>query len=90
MTWQKTRPGDDTDSHCGWAFAADDEIMKNPAGYGSFPSGPAYGKALHILYEPIVREQGVCVYSNTGTLQANCEGTSGKFVRVHRCTTSQQ
>jgi len=41
-TWQKTRPDDPADSHAGWAFAGDDDVLTNPAGVGAFPAGPAH------------------------------------------------
>ena len=37
-TWQKTRPDDEADAHCGWVFRDEsDPPMQSPAGYGSFP-----------------------------------------------------
>ena len=37
-TWQRTRPDDADDEHCGWAFAnADDPPFHTPNGSGSFP-----------------------------------------------------
>ena len=36
-TWQRTRPDDPEDPHCGWAFASeDDPPLPSPAGQGSF------------------------------------------------------
>lgn len=42
-TWQKTRPEDPEDTHAGWAFAGDDDVLSNPAGVGAFPAGPTRG-----------------------------------------------
>jgi len=36
-TWQRTRPDDPSDTHCGWVYRAPgDEPLKNPLGHGSF------------------------------------------------------
>eukprot|EP00629_Pelagomonadales_sp_RCC1024_P017423 CAMPEP_0119272894 /NCGR_PEP_ID=MMETSP1329-20130426/9135_1 /TAXON_ID=114041 /ORGANISM="Genus nov. species nov., Strain RCC1024" /LENGTH=336 /DNA_ID=CAMNT_0007273007 /DNA_START=215 /DNA_END=1225 /DNA_ORIENTATION=+ len=36
-TWQRTRPDDPSDAHCGWVYRAPgDEPLKNPLGHGSF------------------------------------------------------
>ena len=35
-TWEKTRPGDDNDTHCGWVFAEPGQAKANPLGNGSF------------------------------------------------------
>ena len=51
-TWQKTRPGDDTDMHAGWAFAADDEV--SPAAHFSAArhAMPRRGKSVNHNKEP--------------------------------------
>lgn len=54
-TWQRTRPGVEGDSHCGWAFSGD--ALASPAGYGSFKTAdngpdPINGaKFVRDLYE---------------------------------------
>jgi putative glutathione S-transferase len=35
-TWQRTRPEDDLDKHCGWAFAEPATAFSSPAGMGNF------------------------------------------------------
>mmetsp|Transcript_10622 Transcript_10622/g.26938 ORF Transcript_10622/g.26938 Transcript_10622/m.26938 type:complete len:366 (+) Transcript_10622:344-1441(+) len=36
-TWQRTRPDDPEDTHCGWAFASEsDAPFTSPSGFGSF------------------------------------------------------
>mmetsp|Transcript_18494 Transcript_18494/g.19259 ORF Transcript_18494/g.19259 Transcript_18494/m.19259 type:complete len:355 (+) Transcript_18494:66-1130(+) len=37
-TWQRTRPDDDSDKHCGWVFRdSNDPPLVAPSGFGSFP-----------------------------------------------------
>jgi len=37
-TWQRTRPDDPDDDHCGWVYRKPgDEPLANPLGHGSFP-----------------------------------------------------
>ena len=35
-TWQRTKPDDPEDTHCGWVFAESTTVLKSPAGHGSF------------------------------------------------------
>jgi len=39
-TWQRTRPEDENDLHCGWAFADEETSLpfSSPSGCGSFPA----------------------------------------------------
>ena len=40
--WQRTKPGDSTDAHCGWMFADENaEPFRNSAGLGG-PFPPSY------------------------------------------------
>lgn len=57
-TWQRTRPDDPTDAHCGWVFRAPtDPPLSSPTGMGSFgcegcvPDGVNGAKTVRDLYE---------------------------------------
>ena len=65
-TWQKTKPGDDRDSHAGWAFAEAGATLSSQSGCGSFSgsnyeSDPIHGtdtRFIRDLYEKVGAAKG--------------------------------
>lgn len=86
-TWQKTRPGDASDEHAGWAFAGDDgDVVASMSGVGSFPGGPKHActpddlfghRYIRDLYERVGAPEGtrftvpVLWDKKTGTIVSN-------------------
>lgn len=63
-TWQRTRPDDPDDGHCGWAFAADGEALVPPSGHreisvaGCGPDELNGARFVRDLYEKVGAPKG--------------------------------
>ena len=68
-TWERTKPGDPNDTHCGWSFKhPNDAPIANPAGFGLFPSTgcslpPKPFKNIRQVYEEDPSGKGVTKFT---------------------------
>ena len=64
-TWQRTKPDDAADTHCGWVYKAEgDAALSNPLGHGSFECDAALRPDI-FTHAQTVRE----VYERVGDLE---------------------